>query len=145
MFALHVREAFAQLLRNERSRQAGSQTGMTATYLVANALSIIVFLAYGLLCVFSDSMVEEFERYGLSRFRRLVGWLEVAGALGLSIGFVAQPFTVLSATGLTVLMLVAVLARIRVRDTVLQTLPALALLLINAFIASYALGWRLMR
>lgn len=118
---------------------------MTATYLVANALSIIVFLAYGLLCVFSDSMVEEFERYGLSRFRRLVGWLEVAGALGLSIGFVAQPFTVLSATGLTVLMLVAVLARIRVRDTVLQTLPALALLLINAFIASYALGWRLMR
>lgn len=109
---------------------------------MANALSILVFLGYGLLCLFSDRMVEEFRRYGLSHFRRLVGSLEVAGALGLSAGFAVRPFTVLSAAGLSVLMLFAVLARMRVRDSVLQTLPALVLLLVNVFIASDALGWR---
>ena len=109
---------------------------------MANALSILVFLGYGLLCLFSDGMVEEFRRYGLGRFRRLVGSLEVAGALGLSAGFAFRPFAVLSATGLSVLMLFAVLARIRVRDSLLQTLPALVLLLVNLFITSYTIGWR---
>jgi uncharacterized membrane protein YphA (DoxX/SURF4 family) len=110
-------------------------------YLMANALSILVFLPYGLQCLFSGGMVEEFRRYGLDRFRRLVGLLEVAGALGLSAGFVFRPFAVLSATGLSVLMLCAVLARIRVRDSLVETLPALVLLLANVFVASYAMGW----
>ncbi|MBL0169660.1 MAG: DoxX family protein [Gemmatimonadaceae bacterium] len=104
-------------------------------------LSILVFLGYGLLCLFSDGMVEEFRRYGLSQFRRLVGSLEVVGALGLMTGFVVQPITVLSATGLSVLMFFAVLVRLRVRDTVFHTLPALVLLLANLFIAGNARGW----
>ena len=118
---------------------------MEIAYLMANALSILVFLPYGLQCLFSGGMVEEFHRYGLDRFRRLVGLLEVAGALGLSAGFVFRPFAVLSATGLSVLMLFAVLARIRVRDSLLQTIPAFVLLLANVFVASYALGWLPMR
>ncbi len=111
---------------------------MNVAYVLANALSIPVFLGYGLLCVLSAGMVEEFQRYGLGRFRFIVGWLEVAGALGLGVGFAVPLITVLSATGLAVLMLFAVLARMRVRDTLLQTAPALVLLLVNLFIASYA-------
>ena len=114
---------------------------MEIAYLITNALSIMVFLGYGLLCILSDGMVEEFHRYGLSHFRRLVGLLEVAGAVGLGAGLVIRPLAVLSATGLSVLMLLAVLARMRVRDSVLKTLPALVLLLVNVFIANYALGW----
>jgi hypothetical protein len=114
---------------------------MGIAYLIANALTIPVFLGYGSLCLFSDGMVEEFRRYGLGRFRRLVGLLEIAGALGLIAGFVVHPLTVLSATGLSALMFFAVLARIRVRDTVIQTLPAVVLLAANLFIASHALGW----
>ena len=37
-------------------------------YHLANALSISLFLYYGLACLFADGMVEEFKRYGLPHF-----------------------------------------------------------------------------
>lgn len=58
---------------------------MGAAYHLANVISIGLFLFYGVLCLFADGMVDEFERYGLSRFRRLTGALEVLGATGLVI------------------------------------------------------------
>ncbi len=43
---------------------------MGFAYHVANAISISLFLYYGLLCLFADGMVDESERYGLARFCR---------------------------------------------------------------------------
>ncbi len=59
---------------------------MGLVYHVANAVSIALFLYYGMACLVAGGMADEFERYGLSRFRRVTGALEVLGALGLLAG-----------------------------------------------------------
>jgi len=113
---------------------------MDFAYRAATLLSVLLFLHYGLSCLFSDGMVAEFRRFGLSRFRRLTGTLEVLGALGLVIGLLVPVFTLLASAGLALLMLLGVFTRIRVRDSVLETLPAAILLGMNLFIFLYALG-----
>lgn len=108
---------------------------MGLTFHLANAVSIALFLVYGLLCLFADGMVEEFDRYGLSRFRRLTGALEVLGATGLAVGYLLPVIGILSATGLAVLMLLGLGVRVKVGDPVLEMLPAAFLFVANAFIA----------
>ncbi len=107
---------------------------MPIAYQVAKVLSIVLFLYYGAGCLFSSAMVNEFERFGLSRFRRLTGALELLGSLGLLVGYALPALVIVSSTGLALLMIVGLAARIRVKDSVLQMLPALFLLLVNLFI-----------
>ena len=109
-------------------------------YHFANALSISLFLYYGLACLFADGMVEEFKRYGLPHFRKLIGALEVAGAAGLLAGYLAPTLSFLSASGLSVLMLLGLAVRVKVRDSFFEMVPAAVLLLLNAFIAIQAFG-----
>lgn len=113
---------------------------MEITYQLCVALSIALFLFYGLSCLFLDTMIVEFERFGLSRFRRLTGGLEVLGAVGLLLGYLVPPLVVVASGGLTLLMLLGVATRIRVRDPLVQALPAALLLLVNAYIFLYSVG-----
>jgi hypothetical protein len=85
-------------------------------------------------------MRRDFERFGLGRLRTLVGTLELLGALGLIVGQFWPPLVPLSACGLALLMFVGAATRIRVLDSLAQTLPALVLMCINLFIAWAALG-----
>jgi len=94
------------------------------------------FLGYGIACFFSAYMKQEFERYHLGSQRMLVGSLQVAASLGLVAGL-SQPWMGRSAAaGLALMMLVAVGVRIRIKDSLLQTIPALFYLLLSAY-----LGW----
>jgi DoxX-like family len=115
---------------------------MTLAYWISTALSVVVFLLYGLACLFADGMKAEFERFGLSRLRLLTGALEVLGALGLVAGQFLHQLVILSAGGLTLLMLLGVFTRVRLRDSLLQTLPAGLLMVMNAYITWHALGVR---
>jgi hypothetical protein len=83
-------------------------------------------------------MKVEFERYGLARFRKLVGALEFLGALGLLVGYFSHPVLVLAAAGLALTMLMGILTRIRIGDSLVQTLPAIVLLILNAFVLGVA-------
>ena len=118
---------------------------MTLAFHVSNVLSVVAFLVYGVQCVCTDRMVSEFERYGLPRLRRLTGGLEVAGALGLVAGYGYSPLWVAAAGGLALMMVAALLARVRVGDPFSQMLPALVLLLLNVFVGGYALRGMLER
>ena len=111
---------------------------MQLIYEASKILSIAAFLLYGLSCLFADGMVAEFERFGLSRFRRLTGALEVAGALGLVAGYRFPVFTVAASGGLAALMLLGIATRLRLRDPFVATLPALLLLLINLWVLVYS-------
>lgn len=112
---------------------------MELAYHAANAVSILLFLVYGVLCLFADGMVEEFERFGLARYRRLTGSLELLGALGLTGGYLVPEATLVSGAGLATLMLLGVGVRIRAADPVPEILPAAFLLLINGWIVVAAL------
>jgi hypothetical protein len=105
---------------------------------IARAASAAAFLGYGVACLASQRMDAEFKRYGLARFRRLVGALECVGALGLLAGHFSPPILVLAAAGLTLLMVLAVVTRIRIGDSLVQAMPAIVLLVLNAFVLGIA-------
>lgn len=113
---------------------------MNLLYEVAKALSIGLFLYYGAAVLASDAMAAEFERFGLSRFRRLTGALEVLGALGLVLGYFVPHFDIAASASLTVLMVAGVIVRFRSGDSLVDALPALVMALINAFIFIHAIG-----
>jgi uncharacterized membrane protein YphA (DoxX/SURF4 family) len=113
---------------------------MDTTYQASKVLSILLFLYYGLSVLFSDAMVADFERFGLSRFRRLTGSLQVLGSAGLILGYVLPILVVAASGGLTLLMILGVATRYRVRDPFTQALPALVLAVMNLYILVYALG-----
>lgn len=112
---------------------------MELAYHAANAVSILLFLVYGTLCLFADGMVDEFERFGLARYRRLTGSLEVLGALGLAGGYLFPEFTLISGAGLATLMLLGAGVRVRAGDPVREILPATFLMLVNGWIVVAAL------
>lgn len=106
---------------------------------VARAVSMTAFLFYGLSCLTTAHMAAEFERYGLARLRTLTGGLEVAGALGLLLGYFYPVMVTIASGGLSLLMLLGIATRIRIRDPFLATLPALVLFLINGFVLLFSL------
>jgi hypothetical protein len=95
-------------------------------------ISAIAFIFYGLMCLSTDHMKTEFQRYGMSRFRRLTGLLELLGGLGLLVGhFVYYPILAFSAGGLALLMFLGTIVRFKTKDPVIQILPAIILMLVN--------------
>jgi uncharacterized membrane protein YphA (DoxX/SURF4 family) len=82
-------------------------------------------------------MSAEFERYQLSSMRKLIGFLEIAGGIGILFGFFYQPLLTLSALCLALLMLCALLVRIKIQDKFVSCLPALILCVINFYIVLY--------
>ena len=77
-------------------------------------------------------MEAEFSRYGLSDVRRLVGVLEILGGVGVIAGLFVAPLGVLAALGLSVLMLLGLVVRIRLRDAPRLMVPAALLCVLNA-------------
>ena len=112
---------------------------MPMIQVVAEGISVVVFLWYGAGCFLSKKMVLEFDRYRLPRLRIITGTLQIAGSIGLIAGNYYQPLSVISAGGLALMMLAAFLTRIRIRDSFLYSIPSLALLLLNGYILTAAL------
>jgi len=104
--------------------------------LLSNALIIFIavsFLFYGSACLFTQQMVDEFNRYGLPQFRKIIGVLEIAGAAGLILGYFLPIIQLLAAGGLALLMLCGCILRIKIKDSVPQILPAFTFLVLNLF------------
>jgi len=96
--------------------------------------SSVSFLGYGISYFLSSNMKQEFVRFGLSKFGSLTAVLEIAGALGLLVGFFYPPILVLSSGGLALLMLLGVGVRIKMKDNFLLSFPALFFLILNGYI-----------
>ena len=92
------------------------------------------FLGYGLGCFFSAYLQAEFRRYRLEALCRLVGALQCAAAVGLIAGLFLPWIGQAAAGGLALMMLVALGVRVRIKDTVLQMLPAAGYLALNAYL-----------
>ena len=107
---------------------------MPSAFDIARIISIGSFLAYGLTCLFSLHMVDEFERFRLSRYRRFTGALEVAGALGLLAGIFVPPVTLAASGGLSALMALGIGVRFSAGDSLYKSTPALLFLFLNFFI-----------
>ncbi|SKB32213.1 DoxX-like family protein [Salegentibacter holothuriorum] len=99
-------------------------------------ISTFSFLFFGFSCFFVERIRKEFIRYKLSQYLKLVGTLQVTGALGLVTGYFFNPvLSFFSAIGLSLLMLLGFGVRLRVKDSFLQSLPSFSYAVLNGYIA----------
>jgi hypothetical protein len=84
-------------------------------------------------------MKNEFKRFGLEKFGLTTVVFEIMGASGLLIGLMYNPILLISSGGLSLLMFLGVLVRIKVKDGILVTLPALFFMVVNLYIFMFAL------
>jgi len=96
--------------------------------------SALSFLGYGLGCFLSVYLKQEFQRYGMGSQRALVGVLQLGAAIGLLAGLVQPWMGQTAAAGLALMMLVAVGVRIKIKDSLFQTMPALFYMVLNAYL-----------
>lgn len=97
--------------------------------------SVFSFLFFGTACFTSKHMKTEFIRYELTRFRKVIGGLQILGALGLAFGYFYE--TTLQATaaaGLTILMILGFVVRLKIKDSLFQSAPSFFYAVLNAII-----------
>lgn len=79
-------------------------------------------------------MIKEFNRYGLNKYRTLVGYLELMGALGLLLGLKWKILLLMSSAGLSVLMLLGFLVRLKIKDKTTLLLPSFIYMLLSIYV-----------
>lgn len=97
-------------------------------------ISSISFFAYGASWFSSPHMKNEFKRFNLEKFGLLTVMLELLGATGLLFGLLFNPFLVISSGGLALLMFFGVGVRIKIKDSLWVSLPAVFYLILNSYL-----------
>ncbi len=95
---------------------------------------IISFLAYGASCILSKKAVDEFKRYKLSHLRLFVGISQITLSLLMCVGFYFKPLLLVSSFGFTVMMIVAIYVRRKLKDSILLTIPSIIYFLLSLFL-----------
>ena len=101
---------------------------------VAILTSSLSFLIYGGMLLKSESMQLEFKRFKLEKLMILTGILELLGGAGLLVGFYIDIILLISSGGLGLLMFFAFLVRLKMRDTLLVSLPSFFFMVLNFYI-----------
>ena len=97
--------------------------------------SAFSFLFFGFGCFFLSQMKKEFVRYGLTKFRKVVGVLQLVGGLGLLLGYFYSPTVqAAAALSLSILMVLGFGVRLKIRDGIFQSAPSLLYALLNGYI-----------
>ncbi len=77
----------------------------------------------------------EFTRFGLNTLQRLItGMLQLLGAIGLIIGIYNVKVGVVASAGLALLMLAGFLVRLKIKDGIYKSSPALIFLFLSSII-----------
>lgn len=98
-------------------------------------LTSLAFLYYGFNCLFSQIMTDEFLRFGLTKKQRhITGFFQIVGALGLLVGLSIPKIGMFAALGLTILMILGFIVRLKIKDSFLQALPSFIFIWINLYL-----------
>ena len=92
------------------------------------------FLIFGYLCFFSNYFKNEFIRYGIPNYRKTTGFFQSLGGASLIVGIFIDELGVIASLGLTILMILGVIVRLRIKDGLLKTMPAIFYTFLNALI-----------
>jgi uncharacterized membrane protein YphA (DoxX/SURF4 family) len=95
-------------------------------------VSGLSFLYYGFRVLFRPASQGEFERYGLPGVRQFVGLMEVLGGTAVILGLAVAPLGAAAAAGLTALMVLGLIVRVRIHDAPRLMVPAASLGALNA-------------
>ena len=89
----------------------------------------------------ASNISEEFSRYGFSNdFRLMIGATKLTLAALLVLGIAYAPLAVAAASGMTILMLGAVVSHMKVSDPIIKSVPALLMLLMSVVVIVARVG-----
>lgn len=94
----------------------------------------LAFIFYGLAILLSSKMQEEFVRFGLAKFHKLTGILELLGGLGLLVGLISNRILLPSSLGLGLLMTLGFAVRLKMRDSFVDSFPSLFFMILNTYL-----------
>lgn len=100
-------------------------------------ISSFSFIFYSARSIFSKNMIVEYSRWGLAKSRILISLLQFFAGLALIIGFYNVKLLTLTSFLLTIMMICAIIVRIKIKDSFLASLPAIFYAIIN-FIICYS-------
>lgn len=92
------------------------------------------FIVYGINSFIANRMISEFERWGLADKRQLIGAAQFIAGIGVLVGFKSDLMLILSALFIMIMMLVAIMVRIKIKDNISDILPAIAYILLSIVI-----------
>jgi hypothetical protein len=107
---------------------------MNTLYIILIIFSGISFVVYGSLLFKSTEMQNEFKRFRLERFTRLIGFLEILGGVGLLVGLKFHYILLISSGGLAILMLLGFGIRMKIKDNLRLSFPSLFFMILNLYI-----------
>ena len=99
---------------------------MVDYFLVLVLFQGLSFVAYGINSFISKRMKSEFQRWNLKNDRKAIASCQLIGGVALLFGLEWNIMLVLSSCFLGVMMLVAIVVRIKVKDNISDILPAFA-------------------
>ena len=85
----------------------------------------------------ASSLIEEFEVYGLSDYFLTIGIIKVGLAILLILSLYFQKLRLISASGIGLMMLVAIFMHFSVGDELIKSMPA-SVMLISCIIIAYS-------
>ncbi len=97
-------------------------------------VSSLSFFGYAISYFTSPHMKKEFKRFGLEKIGLITIILQLTGATGLIVGLKFNPILTISSFGLAFLMLSGLIVRIKLKDSVWISLPALFFMGLNTYI-----------
>ncbi|MDO8366801.1 MAG: DoxX family protein [Saprospiraceae bacterium] len=97
-------------------------------------VSSLSFFAYVATYFTSSHMKDEFKRFGLENLALLTIILEFMGATGLMVGLIFKPVLTASSLGLALLMLVALIIRLKLKDSIWISSPSIFYMCLNIYI-----------
>jgi MFS superfamily sulfate permease-like transporter len=96
--------------------------------------SAISFIFYSINSLYSKRLISEFDRWGYGKFRILIASFQLLAGIGFIIGLYFSFLISIVSFLLSVMMLVAIFVRIKVKDDVIEIFPAIFYASLNLII-----------
>ena len=96
--------------------------------------SAISFIFYSINSLYSKRLISEFDRWGYGKFRILIASFQLLAGIGFIIGLYFSFLVSIVSFLLSVMMLVAIFVRIKVKDDVIEIFPAIFYASLNLII-----------
>jgi len=109
-------------------------------YKICTFISSLSFFAYVISYFTAPHMKSEFKRFGLEKIGLFTILLQILGATGLLVGLKFNPILTISSLGLALLMFAGLIVRIKLKDSIWVSLPALFFMGLNTYIFLVSIG-----
>jgi len=86
-------------------------------------------------------MKQEFLRFKLSETqRKITGFLQIIAGFALLFSFISPLVGVIATAGLTIQMLLGFMVRLKIKDSIMLSLPSFVLMIFNGYLFVYFLN-----